>query len=269
MSAARRFIDLWQSRDDSPEARAKLEVILSETPLSGRMIHGNRHLQEGFGVYLSFDEWKRLSWVFGPEAIRRFLGKTPREICLELGFGERWLDAKLEAGDEFVLAIFPSASADVKRATWDGVEYLLKLHYPEVWGSKIRAHFPRIREIKKEDLYDIAGYDMEAVNLVGRYDHKTGESHENRYISLQRLVKREGTLIEVRQFLWDEIGLKRLYTGLGNTVNDNGEMGPPEYLAQNKKLAEIEGLASIDVVPRKENSCSNEANFRICSCIIM
>lgn len=251
MSVAQDFIDLWLSRDDSPEARAKLEGILSETPLSGRMIHGDRHLQEGFGVYLSFDEWKRLSWVFGPEAIRRFLGKSPREICLELGFGERWLDAKLERGHEFVLAVFPSAAADVKRATWEGVEHLLKTHYSEVWDSKIKSRLPRIKELKVEDLYDMAGYDMEAVNLVGRYDPETGESHDSRYISLQRLLKREGTLIEVRQFLWDEIGLKRLYTGLGNTVNDDGEVGPPEYLAQNKKLLEIEGLATVDVVPRK------------------
>ena len=98
-----------------------------------------------------------------------------------------------------------------------------------------------------EELCGVAGYDMETVNLVGRYDHQTGESHDGRYVSLQRLQKRSGTLVEVRQFLYDEIGLGRLFTGLGYTVKDNGgeRVGWTEYLARNMKLDEIDGLAVV------------------------
>jgi len=249
MTAAQDFLDLWKSGDSSSEARAKLNEILSKTPLSGRMIHGNR-TQEGFGVHLSFDEWKRLSWVFGPEAIRKFLGLSARDICLELGMGENWLDAKLEQGAEFVLVIFPSDSADVRPATWDGIEYFLKRHYSDVW-YKVNVHWPQIKSLSYEEFRAIAGYDLEAVNLVGRYDHKTGESRDDRYVSLQRLKRRNGTLVEVRQFLWDEIGLRQHYTGSGYTKNDNGQVGVPEYLAQNKKLDDIDGLIKIQVVPTK------------------
>jgi hypothetical protein len=45
------------------------------------------------------------------------------------------------------------------------------------------------------------------VNLAGR-NPATGESKEARYMTLRRLQEREGTLVQVRQFLWDEIGLK-------------------------------------------------------------
>ena len=262
-SAAQTFIDLWQSKDASPKAKAKLEEILSTTPLSGRMMYGNRKLQKGFGTYLSTDEWKKLSWVFGPQAIRRFLGMSSRDVCLELGFGQVWLDAKIAAGDEFVLAVFPSSSADAKQATWEGVEYLLEAHYPEVW-NKISARLPQIKAMSSiEEMYEVAGYDMEIVNLVGRYDHMTGESHDERYVSLQRLVRREGTVVEVRQFLMDEIGLKRLYTGSGYTLNDDGETGPPEYLAQNKILVDIEGLATISVVPIEDDLCAEDGDMKV------
>ena len=267
MNAAQEFINLWQSKDSSPKAKERLEEILSQTPLFGRMIHGNRKLQKGFGVYLSFDEWKRLSWVFGPEAIRRFIGMSSREICLDLGFGETWLDAKLKAGDEFMLAIFPSTHNDVKLVTWEGIEELLERNYPEVF-DKINVHLPQIKSMSVDEIYDIAGYDLEEVNLVGRYDHETGESKDDRYISLQRLIRREGTLVEVRQFLWDEIGLKRLYSGKGYTVNDQGETGPPEYLASNKRLDDIEGLASIFVDPRKEDNIQKGFGEQFC-CFIM
>lgn len=89
---------------------------------------------------------------------------------------------------------------------------------------------------------------MLEVNLVGR-DHATGESRDDRYISLQRLLKREGTCPEVRQFLWDEIGLKGLYRGDGRAMDDDGNLGPPEYLCRNLPLSEMKGAVVVDVKP--------------------
>ena len=45
------------------------------------------------------------------------------------------------------------------------------------------------------------------MNLAGR-DPATGESEEPRYMTLRRLQEREGSIVQVRQFLFDEIGLK-------------------------------------------------------------
>ena len=125
--AAHEYMTLWQSGRCDEEAHAELQEILSRCPLSGRMIHGFPPDRDpGFGRLLSSDEWKRLSWVFGPDALSSFLGKDARGICLELGFGETWLEQKLKEGKLFKLAIFPSSSADAAPATWDGVEKLLE-----------------------------------------------------------------------------------------------------------------------------------------------
>ena len=252
-SAAHTFIDLWQKKDTSPKAKAKLEQILSATPLSGRISYGKKQ-QQGFGVYLAAEEWRRISWVFGPDAIRKFLGMSARDICLDLGFGESFLDERIAGGYEFIMVVFPSSSTDTKQATWEGAEYFLEAHYPEVW-NKISAQLPQIKAMTFEELAKVAGYDMEAVNMVGR-DHATGESADENYISLQRLVRRKGTLVEVRQFLWDELQFSRLYTGTGHTMNEDGGVGPPEYMVRNMKLLDIKGLVMISVVPMEENDIS-------------
>jgi hypothetical protein len=62
---------------------------------------------------------------------------------------------------------------------------LLEKHYPEVW-PKLSKHLPQIRSMSSEEIEKLAGYDMLEVNLVGR-DHATGESKDDRYISLQKL----------------------------------------------------------------------------------
>lgn len=186
-SPASQFITLWQSGKCDTEAHETLQEILSYCPLSGRMTHGKTGVQ-GFGELLSSDRWKRLSWVFGPEALSSFLGKSARDICLILGFGEEWLDAKLEKGVEFKLAIFPSSAAEVRQATWDGVAYLLQTQYGEIWneGPKISKHWDYITTTSFDEIQQLAGYNMLRVNLVGR-DHNTGESADHRYMSLQRL----------------------------------------------------------------------------------
>lgn len=53
--------------------------------------------------------------------------------------------------------------------------------------------------------------------------------------------------MEVRQFLWDEIGLRALYSGMGYTVDDDGMQGPREYLCANTPLTEMVGAVVVDV----------------------
>eukprot|EP01045_Picozoa_sp_COSAG04_P012685 COSAG04_NODE_863_length_9800_cov_12.998248_12_plen_177_part_00 len=88
-TAAADFVRLWRSGACDAAAHAQLAQLLERCPLSGRMIHGFPD-DPGLGRLLSTDEWKRLSWVFGPEALPGFLGKSAREICLAVA--ERSLD---------------------------------------------------------------------------------------------------------------------------------------------------------------------------------
>ena len=46
-----------------------------------------------------------------------------------------------------------------------------------------------------------------------------------------------------------EIGLNGQFSGTGRTVDDEGVLGPPEYLCRNLPLAEMHGAVVVDVVP--------------------
>ena len=69
-------------------------------------------------------------------------------------------------------------------------------------------------------------------------------------MSLTRIEEIESpSCVQVRQFLWDELGLKGLFRGDGQTEDDNNVLGPAEYLSNNCLLKDIVGavVARIDV----------------------
>jgi len=255
-SPAEAFLDIWKSGISDADAEAKLENILSSCELSGRMIHGFPS-DPGLGKLLSADEWKRISWVFGPYSLREFLGQSPRGICLTLGFGKDWLDGKLRQGMLFKLCIFPSKSVSATKATWKGVQQILEDYYPQVW-PKIAQHYEEISKLSIEEIQGQASYDMEKANFAGR-DHVTGESESEYYMSLQRLKCIDSpSLVQVRQFLWDELALNNLFRGDGFTYDDNGCQGKQEYIAKQMLLKDIEGASSIDVIPTGDDNSKIE-----------
>ena len=69
------------------------------------------------------------------------------------------------------------------------MQALVEKYYPEIWTHKVAKHYPRIPVTPFAELEAMAGYSMLEVNLVGR-DHATGESADERYMSLQRLAVR-------------------------------------------------------------------------------
>ena len=91
-----------------------------------------------------------------------FLGQSARGVCLRRGFGEGWLDAKLDQGKQFKLAVFPADSVSATMASWDVVEALLKASYPEVW-PRLSTHFEAIRGMTIDEIEAQAGYDMHQV----------------------------------------------------------------------------------------------------------
>ena len=246
---AQEFINLWQSGACDEAAQEKLDNILKRCELSGRVIH---YYDDKKPDALSDKKWQRLAWTFGPDALSGFLGKNAREICHQLGFSEEWLIHVIPKGKKFKLAIFPSKEVDGKCATWDGLAYLLKKHYSEVW-PKMKPHLSRIQETPFIDLEKEAGYDMAKANDAGRRQgaiDTEGESDDPNYISMQRLHVRAGTCVEVRQFLWDEIGCNNQFAGKGYSVDGDGNERSKEYLAMNKPFVDIKGLCIADVDPK-------------------
>ena len=90
-AAAKQFVKLWESGACDDDARAALTALeRGSGGFCGRVIHGSSTDAGARFDWLCTDHWKRLSWVFGPDAPALMLGLTPRQFCLKLGFGESW-----------------------------------------------------------------------------------------------------------------------------------------------------------------------------------
>ena len=53
--------------------------------------------------------------------------------------------------------------------------------------------------------------------------------------------------MEVRAFLYHEIGCSRLYTGNGRGKHPSGHLTSTEYLTKNRMLTEIDSVQFIDL----------------------
>ena len=86
--------------------------------------------------------------------------------CGYVGFGEGWLDAKLDQGKRFKLAVFPRHRLGLgdhglvgrRRGTSRG----RPASYPEVW-PRLSTHFEAIRGMTIDEIEAQAGYDMRQV----------------------------------------------------------------------------------------------------------
>jgi len=262
--AAAEFISLWLSGANDTTAHDQLSQLLDNGgPLYGRIIHG---LNEEDFDRLSTDKWKRLSWIFGPDALHHFLGRNLVEVCLFLGFGSSWIEQKVSQEVMFKLCIFPETGVEMcEQATWNGIFTLLEHTYPETWPY-IRTYKDIIINTPFQEIEELAGYSMKAVNMIGR-DPNTGDSTDPRYMTLKKLLyffensslvrenscenissaEEKHAMIVFRQFLFDELGVKELFTGNGMTLSDDPEKHPScrEYLTRTIPLREIPGCVLI------------------------
>lgn len=126
MIPSKEIVELLQNSygADVVAAVGRLKQIFAENSdimFCGRVIHG---CQEEDFTNLSCNRdahgvlWKRTAWVFGPDALERFVGKSAKEFCLLLGFDERWLKEKCDKGVIFKLAVFP-VSGDATKVCFE------------------------------------------------------------------------------------------------------------------------------------------------------
>lgn len=246
-AASLRFAELWTC--GSVDASQEIQDLARSACLHGRVIHAkedddflllssNRHK----GVF-----YKKLSWVFGPDASSSFAGKDAIQVCDSLGMSKEWLEQKVRQGKKFKLVVFPVFAGDTfdcKPATWQNVATLVAKLFPEV-AAKVERHLPAIQKASYEELSREAQaqdstYDFSQINWAGR-------EVDPRYMSLARLAEAEGTLVQVRQFLYDELGLANLFKGDGFGYSDSGERQAPEFLAENRRLEDIPGCVIVDL----------------------
>ena len=157
----------------------------------------------------------------------------------KLGFVDEWIRAKLRAGERFRVAIFPRAVC--VEATWDGIMQIVSLHFSSV-APKVLRWDQSLREIDFETIQRRAsdGYLCGATYFEINEAAVAGASDDERFMSTARLASdaTEGTLEEVRGWLYHVVSLNALFDGKGWTKDPrDGRLVVREYLTPNVEVA--------------------------------
>ncbi|UJR08091.1 hypothetical protein I4U23_012368 [Adineta vaga] len=164
------------------------------------------------------------------------------EMLIHSGHTLDWIRHRLEGKRKFKLIVFSVSSDDeVKLATWDNIFELLSKSYPEIDSSFWYRHSNELKQMTMQDI-DPEGLIVKNYYLGPKSD---GYMHYDRFLSL----KDTPTLLQVRAFLHNQIGLNELFDGNGKTMTHMGDETADEYLTINRPLNELNEYALLDLNP--------------------
>jgi len=193
---------------------------------------------------LSPEQERRVVFFMGPDGLRDLPGLSGHDILKRIGYDNRYIKDCVNKGKIFKLAVFKNGES-IRLADWDGAVDVVKAAYPEV-AEKVES---RRSELKKESLSSIQshsdGFDMMETYLNG--------PEENRFMTPERLAESDGTLVDVRAFLFHSCGLRSLYAGDGYTRNEENVRGLTEYIGANGPVDAFGEFEIIDLdvkIPR-------------------
>lgn len=233
-NAAHKYLSLLSDGQSDESQHEKLSDMLRNTALRGRMLsHWNTELFQDLGrTDIPF------VWVFGDDALHKFLGKDLYEICRDLGFDKEWMKKKLGLANPwlFRLVVFEEQQdLDCALNTWQGAVDWISRHYPPQVAQKISLQLHRLAQkgfkiIEAEALGNQTMWDVftsKNADLKSSYDLEDASC--------------EGNLYQVRQWLYDR-GFREEYRGDGLTTG-----GLKEYICSNKPIANIKSASYMDL----------------------
>ncbi|KAJ3032031.1 UNVERIFIED_CONTAM: hypothetical protein HDU68_008064 [Siphonaria sp. JEL0065] len=190
---------------------------------------------------LSDEPMKKLSWVFGADTIAAFMGKSPTQAMLSVGFSKSWLRNRLSDGTKHRLVVFQCIDQDLVLATWDNIMELIKKHY----GIRVYERVsPFLAELKSTHIKDIDPKGR--LRYISELSVQDKLAHAEFY-SPERILKIKNlTLYDARGFIYHTIGCNYLFQGKGHSRDPNNE-DRLEYLIPNRKISDFPNHAKIDL----------------------
>ena len=244
-SIIQRFTKIFYSKDKQDDVNDSIkEEDLQE--IGGRV---TRSSEEAHFEYLQKDiDAKKFGWVMGGDGLILFLKQSNIHAIRSIGFEDRWIRKKLEDGEHLRLGIFYRSDQCVP-ATWDGILSLVDKHYPKSISSKILQYENALKTMSFDEIEDRARLSYLQGASYFDFDELSinGYSTDPRFMSEERFVACEGTLEESRGFLYNRLGLSRLFDGSGFSKHSGGQLCVREYLQPNVPVRNLPGFRYLDL----------------------
>lgn len=180
---------------------------------------------------LSDDPERPLVFLLDGDGLRSFLGLSPREILERLGYLPEFVEAQLQAGKTFRLAVFPRPP-DLVRGSWDQVLDLAGEIFPDALSNLLRHRAGLKATEFAEHVEASRGFPWQEVRNQGR-------SHPAWVGVTAMRAPEPPPLWKVRAFLFCELRLSALFAGDGFTRLPDGSPGLSEWVTRNRDLSEL------------------------------
>jgi len=177
-------------------------------------------------------------------------------LSAELGYEKSWIRSKLSRGQRFRAILWGEGSSptDILPATWEGVATFAAKHFGPAIGARIAAQLPALRATSFDSIEADAavpgGFLGPGATYFDINEAATrGSSPDPRFMTPERYLGSDGGLAATRGFLYNAMGLSRLYDGSGRTSTPSGRISLPEFLMPNREIAALPGGAQwLDLV---------------------
>ncbi|MFX1294784.1 MAG: hypothetical protein ACFFD2_08020 [Promethearchaeota archaeon] len=202
--------------------------------LCGRILCG-RKLKD-FDT-LTYDPNRLVIMLIGSDGLEYLLGKSGYESLIHIGYTKDYIQYKMDQGNKFKLVVFKE-NESILLATWDNVAKLCSNIYPDV-SDKIYAVLHQLKSTPFRRIQMLVNFDFEQTKRNGLVDPN--------YMDYERFRESEGTLVDVRAFLYHTLHFRVMFSGDGYTYDEDGNRGLMEYIAPNKRLDELGEYRLIDM----------------------
>lgn len=206
-----------------------------EKKLYGRVICGNDN--EYFDRFHINSE-RRLIFLIGAKDCLSLYERGGKEILVALGYPHEYIESRITKGSYFKLVLYLE-KMDQKEATWENVLNLASQAYPEI-ASDLKKHKRGLELLAFEDFEQVSGFKFKEVAKAGREDE--------RFISYERYLKSNRSLLQTRAFLYFTLRLNELFSGDGYTYDEEGNRRLKEYVALNKNLIVLKDFLLFNII---------------------
>lgn len=239
-----RFSNIFERKNQADDSGGRMnDEDLNQ--LAGHVTYGSNEVDF---EYLEKNRNKIFAWVFGGDGLKLFLKQSNIEMLRSIGLTEQGIRKKLEMGGRFRLGVFYRSDQCVP-ATWDGIFSLIDRHYPKSISSKIWEN----ADVLKSMTFDEIEARARLSYLQGAYYFQVndlpaaGFFNDPRFMTAERFSLCEGTLEQSRGFLYNALGLTRLYDGSGFTKDSTGKLHVRECLQLNLPVQDLPGFRYLDL----------------------
>ncbi len=207
--------------------------------LWGRILRGNK--PEDF-LTLTNDPERFVVLLLDEVGLSALPGKSGFDQLIATGYTVQDIETEIVSHrNQFKLVIFP-AFEEAVLATWGNILDMVCQEYPRV-ASLIQRHRVLLTQSPSRLSFswfeDQRGYKWGDVCEVGKSD--------SRFMTQERLLQNEGSLVDVREFLYHSAHLRELFSGDGWLYDKDGNRRERELVVRNQFIKNLGDYRLIDL----------------------